>query len=288
MKIAITGASGFIGQHVLQTLLQQGHEVVAIVHERPIAVGHPRLSTVNLSLAQLAQSPLAFARLHQPDVLLDLGWQHLDDYDHQSHLAEQPQLHQALVENLVRQGLPRVVGVGTCFEYGDVSGEVGEEHACLPLQNYPLGKLQLLQSLQQLQQQMAFSLCWLRPFYVYGLNTARPTLFNAIKTASERGDEQFILRTPNASHDFIEVSMLADMIARITLVGQDDGVINCCRGRLRTVQQVADAFVEEHHLPIEPVSGANPAPAPANPFFGAVGKLHRILQRSTESFSGEQ
>ncbi|GGA90316.1 nucleoside-diphosphate sugar epimerase [Neiella marina] len=288
MKIAMTGAAGFIGQHVLQSLLRRGHEVIAITHQRPIAVGHKHLTTLSIPLQKLAQSPLAFARLHQPEVFLDLGWQHLDDYQHTSHIAEQPQLHLALIENLVRQGIQRVVGVGTCFEYGDVSGEVDEQQDCKPQQNYPQGKLQLLQSLQSLKQQLCFDLCWLRPFYVYGLNTARPTLFNAIKSADDNGEIEFPLRTPNAAHDFVAVAELADMIARLTELGQDDGVINCCHGRLRSVQHVANDFVAEQQLAIKPVPAADAELVPVKPFFGAVAKLNSILQRSVESVSGEQ
>lgn len=45
MKIALIGASGFVGSHVLTEALQRGHEVTAIVrHPEKVTVKHPSLT----------------------------------------------------------------------------------------------------------------------------------------------------------------------------------------------------------------------------------------------------
>ena len=35
MKVALTGATGFIGSHILTELQDHGHEVIGIVHDDP-------------------------------------------------------------------------------------------------------------------------------------------------------------------------------------------------------------------------------------------------------------
>lgn len=287
MKIAMTGASGFIGQWVVKCLLEQGHQVMAILHQHPLPIGHPNLLTVSVPLTQLASSPLAFARIHEPDVWLDLGWQHLDDYNNSSHIEQQPQLHAAVVRNLVRQGLSRVVVVGTCFEYGACHGKVDEHYRCKPEQAYPQGKLKLLELLRQQQQQNDFALAWLRLFYVYGLNLTRPTLFNAIASAAERGETEFELQTPNAAHDFLAVNELAEIIAAIAVLSENDGVINCCSGQLQSVKQVAQTFVEERQLAIKLTEAPNAAKASDDSFFGSTEKLTSVLRRANPLINGD-
>lgn len=42
MKVVLTGATGFIGSHILTELLGHGHEVTALVRDDPELVATPR------------------------------------------------------------------------------------------------------------------------------------------------------------------------------------------------------------------------------------------------------
>jgi nucleoside-diphosphate-sugar epimerase len=44
--VAVTGASGFVGQVVIAQLLASGHRVRALIHRRPLALSHPELEVV--------------------------------------------------------------------------------------------------------------------------------------------------------------------------------------------------------------------------------------------------
>ena len=70
MRILLTGASGFIGRHLLQRLLADGHEVVAAVR-KPLAVQAPRLSGIHADFAKDSDKSAWLARLHGIDAVIN-------------------------------------------------------------------------------------------------------------------------------------------------------------------------------------------------------------------------
>ena len=53
MKVALIGATGFVGSAVLKELLQRGHEVVALVRDPAKLAAQPRLQAVPVSYTHL-------------------------------------------------------------------------------------------------------------------------------------------------------------------------------------------------------------------------------------------
>jgi len=70
MRILLTGASGFIGQHLLQALLAEGHHVVCAVR-RPKTGTEPRLSYIHADFAQDTDKSVWLARLTGIDVVIN-------------------------------------------------------------------------------------------------------------------------------------------------------------------------------------------------------------------------
>ena len=62
MRILLTGASGFIGRHLLPALLAEGHEVVAAGRRAP-ALAHPRLSSIEADFTRDGDQSVWAARL---------------------------------------------------------------------------------------------------------------------------------------------------------------------------------------------------------------------------------
>ncbi len=64
MKVAVTGATGFVGRHLVQALLDAGHEVIAIRHRKPLEDGaetSDRLETRQGSVHERGSLVTAFA-----------------------------------------------------------------------------------------------------------------------------------------------------------------------------------------------------------------------------------
>ena len=79
MKIAVTGASGFIGQHVLAGLLECGVEIIAVTRNAN------RLTDLsdNVQIAEMdITSPPSncYEQMGRPNVLIHLAWDGLPNY----------------------------------------------------------------------------------------------------------------------------------------------------------------------------------------------------------------
>ena len=72
MRILLTGASGFIGQHLLQALLAEGHHVVCAVRSPPKTSLDPRLSYVQADFAKDTDKSVWLARLSGIDAVVNL------------------------------------------------------------------------------------------------------------------------------------------------------------------------------------------------------------------------
>ena len=74
MRILLTGASGFIGQHLLQALLAEGHDVVCAVRNpgaKRLQDEHPRLTRVQADFTQDTDKSAWLARLTGIDAVVN-------------------------------------------------------------------------------------------------------------------------------------------------------------------------------------------------------------------------
>ena len=79
-------------------------------------------------------------------------------------------IQKKLNRNLIENGLKNLIVLGTCYEYGKISGKVSEKSYCRPSIPYASAKLKLLNSILELKKKHNFKFAWLRPFFVYGYN----------------------------------------------------------------------------------------------------------------------
>lgn len=127
MRVGVTGPSGFIGTHVVSTLAQQGHDVVAIrrnAASHPIEQ-HPSIEQVDVDLAMAHPSVIASLEL---EGCIHLGWHAVPPtylHDHAQNLASL-RASVGLVEGLLASDCRRFVFAGTCLEAAPVGTMYGE------------------------------------------------------------------------------------------------------------------------------------------------------------------
>lgn len=279
MKIAITGVTGFLGQHVAHAFAERDVETVHVVRER--RDGLDALPGGSVALLDVHADPEgAYERLGRPDALLHLAWGGLPNYRSLHHFEVELPAHYRFLSSLVREGLPALVATGTCFEYGMQSGELAEELPARPDNPYGLAKDTLRRQLEELRAGTPFAFTWARLFYMYGEGQAPSSLYSQLRRALGEGAKSFPMSGGEQLRDFLPVHEVAGHLVELSLAAADLGIVNVCSGRPRSVRGLVEGWLAEAGRELELELGHFPYPDyEPMAFWGRAERLEGFLAR---------
>lgn len=277
MKVALTGATGFIGRHVLSALASHDPDLCVVVRPgRPVPALPAQARAVVLDLDEAA--PDTFDRLGRPDVLVHLAWGGLPHYAAATHVDIELPRQRRFLDACVQGGLRRLLVTGTCLEYGMQEGELSEDRPAAPTTAYAIAKHRLHQELEAWRGTRGLALAWLRVFYLFGPGQATSSLFSQLNAAIDRGEAHFPMSAGDQVRDFMPVERAADEIARLAVQPTDPGTVNLCSGQPTRVIDIARRWVAERGADIQLDTGRFPYPAyePFS-FWGNRSRLDHLL-----------
>ncbi len=282
MKVAVTGASGFVGRHVVAELQRRGLDTTLLVRKASGATGAREVMFDHLQEPGDPGEPdELYQRAGRPDVLLHLAWGGLPNYHSLHHFEQERPAHYRLIQALVCAGLPHVVVTGTCFEYGLQSGPLHEDMDCKPANAYGHAKHTLRQDLALLAREQRFRLSWARLFYLHGEGQSASSLLPLLRSAVARGDAVFPMSGGEQLRDYLPVHEAARHLVSLALQPQGDGIVNVCSGRPVSVRNLVEGWIREHGWTITPQFGHYPYPAhEPMAFWGDDTRLRQRLQAS--------
>ena len=278
MKIAMTGATGFIGRYVLAEL--ERRDVSPVLVFRPS--GDARTSvlsrhrTISIDLHEAPAT--AFDLMERPDVLIHLAWGGLPQYRSSHHFAREAPAHFHFLQLLLEHGLKHLVVAGTCYEYGMQSGPLHEEMETRPVTAYGFAKDLLRRQLEFLVPQTAAALTWARLFYPYGDGQAATSLWPQLKKSVAEGAGSFDMSRGEQLRDYIPVEDVARHLVSLALAGRGFGIVNICSGQPTSIRGLVERWIEENGWSIELNLGRYDYPDyEPLAFWGDSQKLQRIL-----------
>lgn len=280
MRVAITGASGFVGRHVLRELQSRDLDIVVATRSptRRI-VEHPRTTDVAMNIAD--DLPNAFAALGGPDVLIHLAWDGLPNYQSPKHVETELPTQQRFIDACLTSGLSRLVVTGTCFEYGMTEGQISEELQAKPTTQYGVAKDLLRKHLENVKANHPFQLAWLRLFYLYGPGQSKTSLYSLLTSAIRRHDNAFDMSGGEQVRDFMSIQDAARDIVNISLLTTDAGVVNVCSGVPTTVRELTQRWINEMNSSISMNLGRIPySEIEPMSFWGDRSKLDLLLSKN--------
>jgi dTDP-6-deoxy-L-talose 4-dehydrogenase (NAD+) len=250
MRIAVTGASGFIGRHVLAELNKNQFEVIAVTRNAALLNGlNKSCQVVEMDIAR--PHPDCFEQLGCPDVLLHLAWNGLPNYKSLHHFEEELPVQYRFLNMLVGSGLNSIVVTGTCFEYGMQYGPLNENMETQPTNPYGFAKNALHRQLEYLRQNQPFALTWARLFYLYGEGQSENSLLPQLKRAVTRGDRVFNMSGGEQLRDYLSVLEVAKHLVFLATKRPDMGIVNVCSGKPVSVRTLVEGWIKENNWQIE-------------------------------------
>jgi dTDP-6-deoxy-L-talose 4-dehydrogenase (NAD+) len=278
MKIAVTGASGFIGRYVLAELARQQVDVAAVTRDAARLAG-PGMPGRIVEMDMAAPGADCFDRLGRPDVLIHLAWDGLPNYKSLHHFETELPRQFRFLKAMVEAGLPSLLVTGTCFEYGMQSNALSEDLPTQPANPYGYAKDALRRQLEFLKSVKPFNLTWARLFYMYGEGQPDTSLYPKLREAVLRGDKAFNMSGGEQLRDYLPVEVVASQVARLAIAGADTGTINICSGVPISVRSLVEKWLRENNWKIELNFGYYPYPDyEPMAFWGERGKLDRCLE----------
>lgn len=277
MKIAVTGATGFIGRHVVDALAAIPNvHLVTSSRRAPASPFSANAKHVQLDIGQ--PQPDALVALGQPDVLVHLAWDGLPNYRSLHHFESELPRQYRFLKTLVDGGLKQLVCVGTCFEYGMRCGEMAETLDDAPDNPYALAKSTLRRQLEFLRSERPFELTWTRLFYMYGPGQPATSLYPQLQCALDEGRESFRMSPGDQLRDYLPVHEVARIIARLATFGAGAEIVNVCSGQPTSVRALVERWIAERGKTMRLDLGFHPhASHEPRAFWGSRTKLDAIL-----------
>ncbi len=276
MKIAITGANGYLGSHVTSYLYKAGYDVTAVDFRFDnLPTGVKRVSV------DILEEENVYEKIGSPDVLIHLAWRDGFVHSSQAHMKDLSK-HFTFLSDALKSGVKYLSVMGSMHEVGYHEGRIDENTPCLPMSQYGIAKNSLRMALTEMinreYKDVAFH--WLRGFYIYGDDGRSNSIFAKLLKATEEGKTEFPLNSGKNQYDFISIDEMAKQIALASVQNEINGIINCCSGKPVALGVMIEEYVKKNNLTISLAYGKFPdRPYDSPVIYGDDTKIRAILDR---------
>lgn len=238
MKILITGTSGFLGKHIVDEAIRQGHEVLCLKHSE---------------IDDCQEKVNTFA----PEILVHCAWGGVSAADRNN-----PDLQEANIEmskKVVKlYPFKQIIGAGSQDEYGNINEIVDEEQSLNPISEYAKAKIAFCDWLKEYAESRNIEWQWIRIFNMYGTGQASNWLIPAIIAKCINGEKKMDTTKGEQQYAYLNADDFGRAIVSVFGAKDKSGIYNISSSNPMPLH---DIFIMIKHLTksdIEFIFGAMP------------------------------
>lgn len=273
MRIAVTGANGYLGQGIVRQLLDDGVEVFAA----DFAADHID-KRATIYAGNLFELEKPYEALGEPEILLHLAWR--DGFRHASdaHIDDLPN-HYHFLNKMISAGIKKVCVLGSMHEVGFFEGSIDENTPTNPQSLYGIGKNALRNATSLMCKEHHVIFQWVRGFYIVGNAEYGCSIFSKIAQSVKEGKKEFPFTTGQNQYDFIDYDEFCMQVASVVEQDEVTGIINCCSGKPEKLGERVERFIKDNHYNITLQYGSFPdRPYDSKAIWGNNQKIQKIIE----------
>ena len=241
--VVVTGASGYIGQHLVRHLAGDGWRVSAMMRRPP---SHPVPPSVNVVLADITDYTTLHPHFAGAEAIVHLACLpiHPSSMDPREAFAVNALGCFNVLEACRRHNVARVVATSTAYVYGEpLTNPISEDHPTLPTNLYGASKLAGDAFTLAYARSDHLTTVLLRIFNVFGTPVGggpRSTVETLFAEKARAGLPVTINGNPGDARDFVHVDDVIDALAG-ALSLDVSGVYNIGSGSAHSLYELAKA-----------------------------------------------
>jgi len=240
-NVVVTGATSFIGVHIIKECLKNNCAVIAVV--RPNSKNLFKLPKNNLlTVLDIDMKKIEIIiekiQIKKIDIFYHLAWNGVRlPYRNDAILQNENyncSINAMKVAKLL--GCDTFIGCGSQAEYGKCIGKISESHLAKPVTEYGKAKLKTYEALKKIAKENSIKFIWTRIFSVYGIYDYKGTL--VMSTLEKMIKNEIIQLTKCVQMwDFIYVEDVARAMYLLANTSCMEGIYNIASGENRHLKE---------------------------------------------------
>ena len=231
--ILITGATGFLGSHLAEELLNQGFTVVALMRSTSnfwrCNAFMNKIRWINYDNLSCAEQEIINCK---PEIMIHAAWHGVKATDRNNWIEQEKNLAflVSLFEVVKKTTISKIIALGSQAEYGRFEGAVEEDYPLNPNCAYGVNKVCVSYLLKLFSEQNNIDWYWIRIFSVFGPREEKHWLIPAAIDNLLNGKEMK-LTSCEQQYDYLYTKdFVAGIISVIRSTKSISGIFNMSSG----------------------------------------------------------